>query len=107
MTDDRTPSPPPAAHPDTAHATNSASVSASSAACSCACPQPPRRLMADRVLLNKRDVDPAWESRRANKMRERFPVGFREQAQPLPTLNLVAPVQPSLSNPAPFHENQL
>jgi hypothetical protein len=62
--------------------------------------------MADRVLRHKPELDPAWESRRANKMRERFPVGFKQQQQPLPTLNLVAPVQPSLANPAPFHENQ-
>lgn len=72
----------------------------------CVCPQPPRRLVADRVLLNKRDVvNTAWEARRANKMRERFPV--TSNTQPLPTLNLVAPVQPSLTNPSPFHENQL
>ena len=71
------------------------------------CPPPPRRMVADRVLLKKREdeMDPAWESRRASKMRERFPVGGNHQ--PLPGLNLVAPVQPSICNPCPLNDNQL
>lgn len=69
------------------------------------CPQPPRRLVTDRVLRTKPGIDTAWENRRANKMRERFPV--TDNAQPLPTLNLVAPVQPSVVNPCPFHKEQL
>lgn len=64
------------------------------------CPNPPRRLVTDRVLLKKPEDNPAWNARRANKMRERFPV---MDHQPIPTMNLVAPVQPSITLP-PFTE---
>lgn len=62
------------------------------------CPQPPRRLLSDSVLLKKADESSAWNSRRANKMRERF-TGRTDQ-QPLPSMNLIAPVQPTLTTPA-------
>ena len=59
------------------------------------CPQPPRRLLTDHVLLKRNDEPNGWESRRANKMRERF-TGRTDQ-QPLPSMNLIAPVQPTLT----------
>lgn len=55
-------------------------------------PTPPPRLMHDRRILNTNDT-PEWESRRASKMRERFPVPSGETVR---GVNLVAPVQPSL-----------
>jgi hypothetical protein len=63
------------------------------------CPQPPRRLLSDSVLLKKtHEESSAWNARRANKMRERF-TGRTDQ-QPLPSMNLTAPVQPTLTTPA-------
>lgn len=59
------------------------------------CPQPPRRLVSDRVLLKKTEETQAWDTRRTNKMKERFPTPV--DRQPMPTLNLVAPVQPSIN----------
>ena len=67
------------------------------------CPNPPRRLVTDRVLLKKPEDTVAWGARRANKMRERFPM---TDHQPSPTMNLVAPVQPSINLP-PFTEKPL
>lgn len=58
------------------------------------CPEPPRRLVTDCVPLKKPDYNPAWEARRMNKMRERFPASADQQ--PLSTMNLVAPVQPTI-----------
>lgn len=54
-------------------------------------PVPPSRLFDDRRVLN-RDLPADWERRRSNKMRERFAVHNR---QPLRTLSLTAPIQPS------------
>lgn len=62
------------------------------------CPQPPRRLLTDHVLLKRNDEPNGWEARRANKLRERF-TGRTDQ-QPLPSMNLIAPVQPTLTTPA-------
>jgi hypothetical protein len=67
------------------------------------CPNPPHRLVTDRVLLKKPEDTFAWSARRANKMRERFPV---MDHQPAPTMNLVAPVQPSITL-SPFTEKPL
>lgn len=61
------------------------------------CPEPPRRLLTDRVLLKKTHEPSAWDSRRANKMKERFPVGA--DRQPFPSMNLIAPIQPSIRPP--------
>ena len=59
------------------------------------CPTPPRKLVSDRELRNKRSDFVAWEGRRSSKIRERFPVP--SDHQPMPTLNLIAPIQPSLT----------
>ncbi len=59
------------------------------------CPTPPRRLITDCVLRSPSDIHPAWAARRVNKMRERFPVGADHQ--PLAHMNLIAPVQPTLT----------
>ena len=56
----------------------------------------PRRLRTDCFLL-KNDMPPAWLARRSNMMRERF---SQSDHQAVPTLNLTAPVQPSINNPA-------
>ena len=65
------------------------------------CPTPPRRLVTDHVFLKKSEEHPAWEARRANKMRIRFPV--TTNPPPVPNLDLIAPVQPDITLP-PFTE---
>ena len=57
-------------------------------------PVPPARLHDDKRLLNHAGTPSCWESRRANKMRERFPV-----TDHLAGALLVAPVQPSVRAP--------
>lgn len=56
----------------------------------------PRRLHTDSRLL-KDETPPAWLSRRANMMRERYAT---PDHQAIATLNLIAPVQPSITHPA-------
>lgn len=58
------------------------------------CPQPPRRFITDHVLRRFETPAPAWEARRGNKIKERFPTPADHQ--PLPCMNLVAPVQPTI-----------
>jgi hypothetical protein len=56
-------------------------------------PACPRRLYSDQDILKCNRTPPAMESRRANKMRERFPV---QKRQTTASIDLVAPVQPSI-----------
>lgn len=62
------------------------------------CPTPPRRLVSDHVLLKRNDEPAAWEGRRASKMRLRFPVTMAA-APAVPTIDLIAPVQPHTALP--------
>lgn len=57
-------------------------------------PGPPLRLFTDKRVLNHSGAPAGWESRRANKMRERYPV-----TGAMPQDMLVAPVQPSVRAP--------
>lgn len=57
----------------------------------------PRRLRTDCVLLKGDMMPPAWLARRSNMMRER---NVLPDHQAVATLNLTAPVQPSLERPA-------
>lgn len=57
-------------------------------------PAPPTRLYDDKRLLNHTATPASWESRRANKIRERYPV-----TDAIPGALLVAPVQPSVRAP--------
>lgn len=59
---------------------------------SAACPP---RLRTDSRLL-KDETPPAWLARRANMMRERYAA---PDHQAMSTLNLTAPVQPSITQP--------
>lgn len=58
------------------------------------CPPPPRRFVTDHVSQRFETPVPAWEARRANKIKERFPM--QAGHQPLPAMNLIAPVQPTI-----------
>lgn len=57
-------------------------------------PTPPARLYNDKRVLNRAEAPSCWENRRANKMRERYPV-MNATTGAL----LVAPVQPSVRAP--------
>lgn len=57
-------------------------------------PIPPTRLYDDKRLHTHPETPESWENRRANKMRERYPV-----PSSLPGAVLVAPVQPSVRAP--------